>query len=128
VFLLAGLGLWALTGCSSGSGKYDVSGNVTFNGQPIPKGHIVFQPADNSSAPVGAPIQDGAYRLKAPAGKMRVEVHADREKVGAKVNSAMGAVDREDYIPPRYNAQTVLSAEVTAGGENQFNFPLTVKP
>ena len=36
----------------------------------------------------------------------------------------MGMAPRKPYIPPRYNAATELTAEVTPGGENEFPFVL----
>jgi len=52
-----------LSGC--GSEKiYNLSGNVTFQGKPVPAGHIVFEPdttAGNSGPPAFAKIKDGRY-------------------------------------------------------------------
>jgi hypothetical protein len=33
----------------------------------------------------------------------------------------------EESLPARYNAQTELKADVTDGGPNEFNFPMTSK-
>src|SRR5262245_49265328 len=52
-------------GCgTSGSGTAHLSGKVTFNGQPLPAGRVVFLPdtAKGNSGPGGfAEIRDGAY-------------------------------------------------------------------
>lgn len=56
----------AVCGCGGDAGpdRYDVSGTVTFNGQPVPAGHIIFEPdtsADNSGPQGAADIRDGKY-------------------------------------------------------------------
>lgn len=72
---LAGLVLLSLvsSGCSSsdeGPTKYQLSGKVTFQGKPVPKGQITFAP-DNASGNrgpgSGAAIVDG--RFETPSGK-----------------------------------------------------------
>lgn len=68
--------LLALTaaGCNQNSGppRYKVSGEVTFAGQPIPNGMIIFTPdsSQGNSGPQGvAQIKDGKYDTAAPEGK-----------------------------------------------------------
>jgi hypothetical protein len=59
------LPLWALVlcgvaGCSGG--RATVSGKVTFNGNAVPAGQVVFQPEDKTKQPERAAIQsDGTY-------------------------------------------------------------------
>ena len=36
----------------------------------------------------------------------------------------MGTAPRKPYIPPKYNVNTELKGEVTAGGKNEFAFAL----
>jgi hypothetical protein len=45
---LVGIVVLAPTGCGSSSGpqRYDLSGNVTWNGQPVAAGAITFEPLD----------------------------------------------------------------------------------
>src|SRR3954469_18289896 len=51
--------------CSdAGSGRYHLSGNVTFDGKPVPAGKIYFHadiPRGNSGPPAFADINQGAY-------------------------------------------------------------------
>jgi hypothetical protein len=58
------LGLAALAGCSSEEKLYRVSGTVTHNGKPVPKGLIFFDP-DGAKGTTGgqgfANIVDGKY-------------------------------------------------------------------
>ena len=52
--------IFALFGCSGGEKLYRVSGTVTHNGKPIPKGLIFFDP--KADGPHGfANILDGTY-------------------------------------------------------------------
>lgn len=58
------------TGC--GSGENRVSGNITFDGKPVPSGKIYFTPdtSKGNSGPTGyADIKDGFYDTAAAAGK-----------------------------------------------------------
>lgn len=111
------------SGCGqSGPATYPVAGTVTFNGGPLTDGSIVFMSADNSVAPDAGMIRDGRFAFQSKPGKKKVEIRAVRE-VG-KVIPAMGVAARESYLPAKYNSQTILTAEVVAGGANQFPFEL----
>jgi hypothetical protein len=51
-------------GCGDGSGRVELSGTVTFNGQPVPAGKIYFSPdpAKGNKGPQGyADIKDGKF-------------------------------------------------------------------
>src|SRR5688500_11969800 len=53
-----------LAGCSSGERTYHLSGAVSYQGKPVPAGHIVFEPdtkSGNSGGPGFAKIKDGRY-------------------------------------------------------------------
>lgn len=54
----------AAVGCGGGPKRYEVSGKVTFKGQPVPAGEIYFEPdgTAGNKGPAGfAKIVDGAY-------------------------------------------------------------------
>tara|TARA_R110002072_G_scaffold303142_1_gene495867 strand:+ start:152079 stop:152564 length:486 start_codon:yes stop_codon:yes gene_type:complete len=62
-----------LSGCSGSSGpqRYEVSGSVTYDGKPVPKGFVTFYPDSeegNSGPGGGAEIRDGVYRTAAGKG------------------------------------------------------------
>lgn len=65
----------ALNGCgkkADGPTRYDLSGSVTFQGQPVPVGSIVFEPdtSKGNSGPGGsARIKDGKYDTSQEGGK-----------------------------------------------------------
>jgi len=53
----------SLAGCG-GERVYNISGTITFQGKPVPTGHIVFEPdgsAGNSGPAAFAKIKDGHY-------------------------------------------------------------------
>ena len=73
-WLLIGIALALLVpaGCGSDGGppRYDLSGEVTYDGLPLPAGYIVFAPdqAQGNSGPgAQADIKDGRYQT--PAGQ-----------------------------------------------------------
>jgi hypothetical protein len=62
------------TGCG-GPGTGNVSGQVLFQGKPLPGGIVMFRPVNTSFNPVTAPIdQDGKYEVRVPAGECKISV------------------------------------------------------
>jgi hypothetical protein len=65
--------LWASVGCS---GKGNVSGKVTYHGQPLPGGTVAFAPeagGPGNSAQIDP--KDGTYHVgRLPAGPMKITV------------------------------------------------------
>jgi hypothetical protein len=113
------------SGCGGPSGPptYEVSGLVTWDGAPLPEGDIIFTTVDRSVVPDVGTIRVGAYRLRAQPGKKRVSIRASKLVPGSK--GAMNEPIFDNYIPDRYNAETTLTADVTADGPNRFDFALT---
>ena len=65
-------GFLAVNGCQGRPQGYNISGTVTYKGQPIPSGSIVFEPAaskGNAGASGSAHIKDGKYDTSLPGGK-----------------------------------------------------------
>ena len=61
------------TGCGANSGpiRYAISGTVTYDGDPVPAGEIVFEPngaKGNKGPSATAEIRDGEYSLSADKG------------------------------------------------------------
>jgi hypothetical protein len=117
--LLLGLSL-AVTGC--GGSMRDVSGTVTFDGAPVPEGHIAFVP-EKGGAGGGGTITDGQYTARVPAGKSKVQITASK-----KMKLPPGQVgmygDKEEvrqYVPEKYNTQTELTADVSSPGPVNFD-------
>ena len=133
IFALISLGM----GCGSGDGlpRQPISGTVTLDGQPLATGSIAFRPADAAGpgVPVGAQIDGGSFSIARAVGPTpgtyHVAISSPQEgKATAKTTSAQpGDGDSPpafDLIPPQYNAQTTLQAEVGAGKSNDFRFEL----
>jgi len=141
---LAGLGLLAVLGCG-GDGlprRYPVSGRVTYQGKPVPKGEVTFSPTrDNGRTAAGNIQGDGSYRLTtmnpgdgALPGRYRVSVTAvavdfsevETTKGGPPLSEeAEEILPRIHYAPSRYeNPDTSgLTAEVKPQS-NTINFVL----
>ena len=114
--------LLAVAGCGdSGPRRYPVTGEVTWEGQPLPDGDILFTPP-GGGVPDAGKIVAGEFKLRATEGPKTVAIFATRES--GQVDPEMGAAPRESYIPARYNDQSNLTAEVDPGGENHFRFEL----
>ena len=113
------------SGCGdSGPKRYPVSGDVTWEGAPLPDGDIIFEPTDGG-VPDHGKIVEGKFDLRATAGAKKVSIMAT--KAAAEVDPSMGAAPQVSYIPLRYNAQSELTATVDPEGENRFTFALTEK-
>ncbi len=128
---LVALVMLVSAGC--GSGLVAVEGNVTFDGQPVEQGTIVFQPADGKGTTASGEIKGGGYRLSgdegvAPGEKV-VRITAVRS-TGRQVESGPPSppgtmVDEiESYIPAVYNKASTLTCNVTADGTDRHDFEL----
>jgi len=61
------MGAFVLLGCSDSEKLYDVSGTITYNGNPIPKGLIFFDPEKGTPGTQGfANIENGQYNTATP--------------------------------------------------------------
>lgn len=102
VLLLIAPSLAAIIGCGgegAGPGKYHVSGKVTFQGQPIPEGEILFTPDTSSgnrgpasiayvkdgqySTQPGKGLIGGAYKLEVEGFETKAELDQDGEVIVA---------------------------------------------
>jgi hypothetical protein len=113
--------------CSCGPSDaelYKVSGTVSFDGQPVEKGTVVFEPVDSVPGnSAGGEIHNGVFTLQSRQGKKKVSIRATRPIPG-KWNAVMKVPAIQQYIPAEYNSKTTLTAEVVPGGENHFEFNL----
>ena len=121
-FAVAASIAWAATcvGCG-GSGLSTVEGKVTFEGEPVAEGSIVFEPADGIGSAAGGLITGGQYRLEGeagvpPGGKI-VRITASR-KTGNMVEPMPGARKVDEvlpYIPAKYNQTSELTVDIEKG-------------
>lgn len=104
-------------GCGSDKGpkKYKVTGPVSFDGQPVAKGSILFRSTGAEARGYTAEIQDGKYEIECEDGSMRVEITASREvpgKTRKDENTGETVPFVEMYIPAKYNSNSTLTATV----------------
>lgn len=121
----------AMTGCgSSGPATYPVKGTVTFDGQPVANGQIIFFPTEEGLTPDVGPIKDGKFSFVSRDGDKRVQIEATREVPGKTIPQPpplTGTIPvTEMYIPEAYNSKSKLKVTVTdSTSDNQFDFDLT---
>ena len=115
------------TGCGkTDSGRVDVWGTVTWNGEPVPRGFIVFNPdsSQGNSGPQGtANIVDGKYDTRETAGRGAV--------TGAVTLSVRG-YDGENPTPEAPYGDVLFgpyekAVEIPAGG-GEFNLDVPASP
>lgn len=117
----------ALGGCGDkGPERAIVSGVVTYRGEPIAQGTILFTPTADSQVPSArAAIRDGKYRVDnrggVPVGTHRVAIEAYRRvpftpKPGEPLprNYSGGKVSQQ-YLPRHCNARSKLEIIVEPG-------------
>jgi hypothetical protein len=120
--LRAILVLCPLVGCQRSTGVL-VEGTVTYNGRPVEEGSIAFFPAGAGGHAQGAVIKLGQFAAMVQPGSKRVEICGSRPmKPDARYPDL--PTPREDFIPAKYNSETVLSAKIRANGENRLEFNL----
>jgi hypothetical protein len=142
-FRLSGAALVLILGLlGSGCGEGDelpreaVSGTVTLDGKPFEKGTIQFTPAATSTQGAavqgGAMIEAGKYSISRDRGLVpgtyQVAIFSGgtgKPAIGPNGPVTGGPAPAREQIPPKYNAQSTLKAEVKKGGPNNFPFELT---
>ena len=112
-------------GCSHGPKLYDISGAVSYQGQPIADGQIVFEDEAPATGRWPAAIKDGRYSVKATAGQKLVRLSATRE-TGKILEGGMGAKipERIDILPPQFNTQSKEKRTVETKGPQTIDFNL----
>ncbi|MBX6314854.1 MAG: hypothetical protein IRY99_18335 [Isosphaeraceae bacterium] len=128
----------AVAGCGGSSSdslpREPVSGKVTLDGQPLAEGTIQFLPASEGQGMAtasGGMIKDGSYSVPRDTGPVPGTYKVMIFSSGggkAEAEPGKGVTLPKELIPPQYNAQTTLTAEVKKGGDNTFNFDLKSKP
>ncbi len=126
IFLLAGL-TPLLCGCTDAD-ICRISGQVTYNGQPVKAGSISFEPADGKSQAQGMPIKDGRYASATKAtinpGNYIVRIFApdlSRSKPKSSTDPLEPSPPTVPLLPPAWNKQSKLKVKLKAGN-NVVNF------
>ena len=131
-FSLLTLGVFCLclTGC--GQGEYvkraGISGEVSFDGEPVESGVILFIPEQGVvGPPVQIAISGGSYSAPVATGptvgKNQVQILANRSTNKEVLVQGVKTTEILQYIPAKFNEQTTLSAEIVVGS-NQVDFHL----
>ena len=117
----------------------DVTGKITLNGKPLANATVTFSPiakpgevnAGDGSA--GTTDGSGHYTLTTSRGAQGAQVGSHRVRISV-LSQQVGDSDQrrprggwplQDQIPVRYNGETKLTFDVTAGGPNTADFDLT---
>ena len=112
----------SLAGCGGApDGMVEVSGTVTWNGQPLETGFVSFIP-DPSKSPQAGKIENGHFKFNAYSGKNVVRILSEKK---AGYVESMNQYSYQQFIPAKYNAESELSEEVSEDGGNVFEFALT---
>lgn len=129
---MCGIGLAAClaAGCGSEVDRQDVSGKVTFAGQPIAYGHIMFMPESTEKlAPTGeAEIIDGHYDTSEPGGAgiipgpHQVRITGYQQRPPEVSSDETAPVKSEPPLFDGYSTKADLKA-----GENDFDVPESAK-
>src|SRR5689334_5979076 len=101
----AGLALALVAGCGAGPPRYDVTGAVTLDGEPLAAGDIILLAADGSSAD-GGRIEGGRYKVQTSPGSKKVSIQATVQVEGPGLRGE--ATIPRGIVPPRYNTETTL--------------------
>ncbi len=129
-------------GCSGKSGPQHakVSGTVTIDGVPT-AGLAVYFETENSATAIGQTNDNGVYELTSPGGHAGAVVgratvrilgrdpslpSSSLEEIAAAQNTTVEELKKKPVVPPQYNANSELSADVKPG-KNEFNFDLKSK-
>jgi hypothetical protein len=114
----------AALGCDGGPKLYRVVGAVSWQGHAVADGHIHFLPEDGNVHPVTAKIANGRYDARVPAGKMKIEIWADKD---LGYSEAMHQNVKTRLIPVEYNSLSKLSFDVQPVDDNVADFELPLK-
>ena len=116
-FIAIAICLTVSIGCGGNDGRIVVKGTVSYDGQPIENGMIVFMPLPNESGgSESAYIVNGALTVRLPEGGRTVQVHGFQ--LGAEVASLTGGEPtrpQEQYIPGVYNHRSTLTVNIVLG-------------
>jgi hypothetical protein len=120
--------------CGCGQRTLQVSGTVTYKGTPIEKGGIVFVPVDKPELEFKNKIINGTYTVEIPIkeiGKMSVRIFAVREdevknpsQDWVLTHPNEKQVETVQYLPNRYNTDSILTADITTTSDVTFDFPI----
>lgn len=125
-----------VSGCGPKSDRHAVSGKVTLNGAALDEGEIRFASVGGEKASAsGTHIANGQYQIPQEKGlrpgTYRIEISApDNSKPAASYTAPgqpRGPATAQERIPAEYNTNSKKTVEVTADGDNHFDFDISVR-
>ena len=122
IFILLAAGL--IVGCG-GSSAGQVSGTVTYDGNPVEGGAIEFHPADGKWPSAGGTISGGKYSVaNVPIGTAKVRISGVKDAKKMKMYDdpkAEWVQTSAELLPPKYSDDkaTELRYDVTAGAQTK---------
>lgn len=134
---LLALGLLALLGCGPRSDRLAITGRVTLNSAPLDGGSIRFTSLKSQKALAsGAMVQNGEYKIPQEKGltpgTYHVEISApDTSAAPIMIRATPGGPGiptQPERIPPEYNVDSKKTIQVTADGDNHFEFDIASRP
>ena len=121
LLLLSVLALPLMVGCGGdGLGRVPISGEVTYDGQPVVDGVIRFEPQRGTNMPVVIePVKNGRYTTEStggvPPGSYQVKIlsyHPDDPPPSGPTSPP-----RRQLLPKKYNSQSTLEVVIETGQE-----------
>jgi hypothetical protein len=108
--------LLSFVGCGPGDGLIDIRGMVTYDGQPLKKGTLMFQPAGGNGPTAAAIVANGKYSVKVGPGQKQVRIEGfkilgQEHYIPNDPTSPMVDI-QEQILPARYNTQSSLTSEI----------------
>ncbi|WDI44486.1 hypothetical protein [Bremerella sp. P1] len=112
-----------LLGCAASDEhpKYPVSGTITYDGEPIESGSIVFDPVDGIGPSAMGGIENGVIKAEVSAGEKILRISAVRT---LDKKDQYGESITESFIPDKYNGESQIHETVTADGKNELTIEL----
>lgn len=124
----------AWVGCG---GTYDsyVSGVVSLDGSPLPRGTISYNPTQPGPASYGVIRSDGSYSVNTgreeglPSGEYIVTVVAKEPSIDENPGSGLPPKAGKNITPPWYRSKKTSDLKVTLeSGSNTIDLELTSEP
>ena len=111
-----------LAGCGRSDGLTEISGTVSYDGQPVKKGTITFLPADGKGPTAATLIADGKYSVKVAPGKKLVKIEGykvigqhpfspNNPRIVVDIrNKSCPPLQHEERADPRNHARAIARA------------------
>lgn len=116
-----------VVGCgSSGPETGRVEGRVVLDGVPLDRAIVTFLPDAGGRSSVGETDAGGVYELHFSADDAGALLGGHKVQISTSRmidNEDGGTENLPERVPPRYNRDTELTAQVKAGS-NEYNFDL----